>query len=274
MIARLVGATCALLLLAGGIALSADKTRAVVAAAVRNHQFTALKGMTVENNDGEHLGTLTDFVLDMSSGRVQFGIITSGGIGPFAKQKIVPGFCLSLSSIKRHTLALDVNDTRWSKAPVFEAKHLDDLTNPARKQQIAGFYHFTGDIGNKEMYSVTTLSPTSRPNAADPRKAETLVLASDLLRRDVLDPHKESMGKISDVLIDTTQRKDTFVIFSSGGFLKRGSSYAVPLSDLQKTDHKTQLILPGPIDLAAAPLFEWSAPSPAGIYRYDVKQRP
>src|SRR2546430_11034404 len=89
------------------------------AVALRNHQFTVLKGTTVENNDGERLGTLKDFVFDGHSGRVEFAIIKSGGFGPMSKQRIAPAFGLSLSSIKKHTLSLDVTDTRWGNAPLF-----------------------------------------------------------------------------------------------------------------------------------------------------------
>jgi sporulation protein YlmC with PRC-barrel domain len=267
MTARLVGMTISIVLLAQGIASPADRTRRLNDA-IQNHQFTTLKGMTVENSDGERLGTLTDFVLNPQSGRVEFGIIKAGGIGPFAKQKIVPSFCLSLSSVKARTVALDVNDRRWPQAPGFDAKHLGDVNNPARKKQITEFYHFLGDIAEKERYSVKTLSATGRQNSGP---GESLVLASELMGCEVLSANRRSMGKISDVLMDTTQRKDTYVIFSSGGFLKRGNSYAVPLNDVQKTDHKAQLALPPDIDPAAAPGFDWSKPAAAGIYRYDLK---
>jgi sporulation protein YlmC with PRC-barrel domain len=269
MIARVVGTTAALLLVASA-ALPADKSRPV-RVAIQNHQFTSLRGMTVENNDGERLGTLTDFVLNVQSGRVEFGIIRSGGVGPFAKQKIVPSFCLSLSSVKAHTVALDVNDTRWSKAPGFDPKNLKDLNSPARKTQIAEFYHFTGDIAEKERYSVKTLSATGRrPNGS---AGENLVLASDLMGCQMLCANRHPMGKICDVLIDTTQRMDKYVIFSSRGFLKSGNCYAVPLSDIQKFDHKTGLILPIDVDFAAAPPFDWTRPAAPGIYSYDLKAR-
>jgi sporulation protein YlmC with PRC-barrel domain len=268
MIARLVGPTTALLLLTQGIGFSADRTGRL-RSAIQNHQFTALKGMTVENGDGERLGTLTDFVLNPQSGRVEFGVIKSGGVGPFATRKIVPSFCLSLSSVKAGTIALDVNDTRWSQAPGFDAKHLQDLNNPDRKKQIAEFYHFVGDIADKERYSVKTLSSTGRQN---PASGARLMLASDLMGSEVLSANRQPMGKICDVLMDTSQRKDTYVIFSSGGFLRRGNRYAVPLSDVTKTDHKAQLVLPADVDPAAAPVFDWSKPAAPGIYHYDLKQ--
>jgi sporulation protein YlmC with PRC-barrel domain len=267
MIARLVGITTTLVFLTQGVAFSADRTRRL-RDAIQSHQFTSLKGMTVENNDGERLGTVTDFVLNPGSGRVEFGIVKSGGFGPFTKEKIVPSFCLSLSSVKAATVALDVNDTHWSQAPGFDAKHLQDLNNPARKQKIAEFYHFLGDIGAKEMYSLRTLSATGRQN---PKSDESLLLATEFIGCQVLSGSRKPMGKISDILIDTTQRKETYVIFSSGGFLKHGNCYAVPLSDVQKTDHKAQLILPSDVDPAAAPVFDWSKPAAPGIYRYDLK---
>jgi sporulation protein YlmC with PRC-barrel domain len=269
MITRLVGITAALLLLGQGIASPADRTRRLTDA-IHNHQFTTLRGMTVENNDGERLGTLTDFVLNTQYGRVEFGIIKSGGVGPFAKYKIVPSFCLSLTSVKAGTVALDVNDTRWSQAPRFDARQLQDLNSPARKKEIAEFYHFVGDIGEKERYSVKTLSSTGRQN---PGAGESLVLASDLVGSEVLNADRHPMGKISDILMDTSQRKETNVIFSSGGFLKHGNGYAVPLSDVRKTDHKAQLILPSDVDPAAAPVFDWSKPAGPGIYRYELKSR-
>jgi sporulation protein YlmC with PRC-barrel domain len=213
MIARLVG-TIYIIFLAGGIASSADKPR-TVRSAVRNYQFTILKGMSVENNDGERLGTVADFVLDLQSGHVKFGIVKSGGFRPFSEQKIVPGFCLLLS-IKENTLALDVNSARWSKAPGFDRGHLKDLSDPARKKQIAEFYHCPDEIAEKQTSSIKTLSQTGRQGPAGLGKGETLMLASDLMGRELVNGSRQSMGKISNLILDTTQRKDTFAIFATG----------------------------------------------------------
>src|SRR4051812_8413902 len=104
--------------------------------AIREHQFTMLKGMTVENGDGEKLGVLADFALDLQTGTAEFGIVKLSGIGPLAKKRVVPAEYFVLGSVKAGILALDVTGNRWAKAPVFNAKNVQHLNEPKHRREI------------------------------------------------------------------------------------------------------------------------------------------
>src|SRR3954452_6637449 len=50
-----------------------------------------LIGKTVQSKNGEKLGTINDFVIDKQSGRLDFAIISTGGLaGVGAVSKVVP----------------------------------------------------------------------------------------------------------------------------------------------------------------------------------------
>jgi sporulation protein YlmC with PRC-barrel domain len=226
---------------------------------IQSHQFKALKGKTIENHDGEKLGCLKDFILDTASGRVEYALIKSSGPAPFVKERIVPGFCLSLSSVKKDTLALDVTNNRWDKAPTFNKRDLATLGTPMKRQEIAGSYHIITEVAGAQKLSPTG---TSDANSDNRRK---LVLASDLIGQSLLDSAGHPIGKISDVLVDTSSRGDTFVLFSARASKSTGT-FAIALRSIQSTG-RTLALPANQTDLAAAPPFDWPNVQPGQIYR-------
>jgi len=238
------------------------------AAALRAHQFTVLRGTVVENYDGERLGTLKDFVLAASSGKVEFALIKSGGIGPISKERIVPSFCLSLNSVKEDTLSLDVTDTRWGAAPVFKRKHLQDLGNPAARHEVAGFYHFTGDTARAEQDAAGSLTPTG-PASQAPAQNQKMLLASELVGRGIVNQSHKCLGKVCNLLIDASSTRDSFIVFSAPGFAKN-HAFAIPFKSIQESDKGNLMVKLNEDDLAGAPLFDCTKPEEAAVYRYDV----
>jgi sporulation protein YlmC with PRC-barrel domain len=230
--------------------------------ALRNSQFKVLRGMTVENYDGQKLGGLKDFVLDPLSGRVEFAIIKSGGTGPFSRQKIAPGFGLSLESVKLRTLSLDISDTRWAKAPVFERKHLQDLSDPARRLEIAGFYHFVRPVQPAEREP--SLSPTGRNG----EQKKLVALASDLIGKEIVDADRHRLGKISDLLVDTGSGKGAFILFSADNNTKPSGTFAVPLRNAFQIDRDRITVRARHNDLDRAPAFQWKPEAETPVYRY------
>jgi len=257
----------AFLLAANQAALGADNN----AAALHNHQFTVVKGTVVENYDGERLGTLKDFVLGAPSGKVEFALIKSGGVGPISKERIVPSFCLSLSSVKEHTLSLDVTDTRWGSAPVFKRKHLQDLASPTAKREIASFYHFVGDTAQVAgQRSGASLSPTGSGGERPENQNEKMVLASELVGPAIVDKNQKCLGKSCDVLIDCTADRGTFILFSAGSFRRNHRAFAVPLKSIQQWEKGKLILKLNESDLAAAAVFDWTRLERLPVYRYDA----
>src|SRR5438874_7674000 len=58
---------------------------------IRNSLLHNLIGVTVENHDGEKLGKIKNFTLDLQSGQAEFVLVSSGGIvGVGSHLKVVP----------------------------------------------------------------------------------------------------------------------------------------------------------------------------------------
>src|SRR5437773_6388035 len=74
---------------------------------IQSHLARRIIGRTVENYDGDKLGKLKDFAVEMRSGQVACAIISSGGVaGIGSTWKPVPPQSLSLATAKRGTAAL------------------------------------------------------------------------------------------------------------------------------------------------------------------------
>src|ERR1041385_8977594 len=227
---------------------------------LHNSQFKVLRGMTIENYDGEKLGTLKDFVLDPHSGRAEFVIVKSSGIGPFAKQRVAPAIGLSLQSVKERTLSLDVTVVRWTKAPVFEKKNLKDFGSPGKQQEIAAFYHFS-----------PSLVPTGRKGPQENPPNKKLTVASDVLGKEIMDESQRRLGKICDVLVDTTTGREAFILFSTKNAQGSRDSFAISLKSLLEMTKDHIIVHVRQKDLAAAPVFRWRQASDSIVYRYDAK---
>ena len=231
---------------------------------LRNAQFKTLRGMAVENHDGEKLGTLKDFVLDAQSGRVKFAIIKSGGVGPLAKQKIVPGIGLSLESVKLRTLSMDVSAKRWTKAPVFERKRLQELSDPEKQREILAFLHFSDAGAEKD----SSLLPTGRKGPDAKQQNRKLVLASEFVVKEILDETHPRLGKSYDLLVDTTSTRESFILFSSGKSAGSGDTFAVPLTSVLEIGKDGITVRAKQNDLPAAPPFRWETGSSVTVFRY------
>src|SRR5438876_5538462 len=92
---------------------------------IQRSRLSHIRDMAVENKDGETLGHLKDFVVDMGTGEIKYGVVSVRGfLGVRATRKIVPVAILSGATTKKRTLALDVDLRRWKKAPQFRRSEL------------------------------------------------------------------------------------------------------------------------------------------------------
>src|SRR6266478_10220685 len=130
-----------------------------------NHRISHLEGMKVEDYDGETLGTLKDFVVDMQAGEIKFALVSLGGLsGMVASLRIVPAPRLSMATTKRETLSLDIPKFRWKRAPSFKRADLAELSQSQQAQQrVTQFYALTpGEpkmTGKQSTHGISRLSP-------------------------------------------------------------------------------------------------------------------
>jgi sporulation protein YlmC with PRC-barrel domain len=100
-----------------------------------------LRGRKVINYDNEDLGTIEDFMLDTSTGRFGYAVLSCAGIA--GKKKLFP--------VPLHALTVDTDGDRFmlnadretlSYAPGFRPDEWPDTDDPRWKSGVNRFYSF------------------------------------------------------------------------------------------------------------------------------------
>lgn len=259
-----------------------------VSSLFQNDCASRLRGRTVENTDGQELGTVRDFIVNLSAGEVCYVIIASGGfLGLGEEQMVVPAQAVSTATAKKDVVALDVNIPRWQRAPRFNG-HLADVANPAKSQRILQFYApllpATGPA--RETGSGQSTGPAPSPTGRhvetvpDPNRSY-IALVSELVGRSMCNRQQEKLGTISDLLLDLSGRKPVFAILATGSILGRRGNFAVPLRAVRLTATRGLELDANQRRFAEAPPFNehaWQAAAKRAdnqVYRYvETKKAP
>jgi len=107
---------------------------------IRASQFV---GMNVRDSQNQAIGEVKDVVVDLSSGRVVYTVLASGGVlGIGDKLFAVPMPAYSFSSAD-HRLSLNVDRTRLQSAPVFDRRDWSSATNPTFVTDVYRYYNVT-----------------------------------------------------------------------------------------------------------------------------------
>ena len=111
----------------------------------RTLSASTLIGNEVRNRQGEELGKVEDFMLDLETGRVVYAVLSFGGfLGLGNKLFAVPWSAFTLDSPK-HAFLLDVAKERLKEAPGFDKDHWPDVVDAEARTRIFAFYGVTPD---------------------------------------------------------------------------------------------------------------------------------
>ena len=101
---------------------------------------SSLTGDRVYNRAGDDLGKLTDIMIDMSSGRIAYGVLSFGGfLGMGDKLFAVPWRRLGVDEESKHFI-LDVAKETLERAPGFDKDNWPDMADPSWSAQIHSHY--------------------------------------------------------------------------------------------------------------------------------------
>jgi sporulation protein YlmC with PRC-barrel domain len=246
----------------------------------------ALIGMRLENLSGQHLGTLKDFALDMGSGEVRYAIVSSGRRFSLRKEvRAVPPQLISGATAKQRTLAANLTLEQWKNAPTFKLRDLSRLAERKQAGEIEAFYSRTTPdpllAENRPPAGVAVpLKPTglSRDGQRKGDELPQLEFASRVIGRDLMNPQREDIGQVSDLLLDLAEPDRVFAIVSTGRFLRRHDTYAVPFQALDRSAGGKKLVMNADqASFGQAPPFTrdaWNDKTPAGtakVFRYDER---
>lgn len=92
----------------------------------------------VESRDGEHLGRITELMIDMERGCIAYAVLSFGGLlGIGDKLFAVPWEAFHLQG---HTLILNVDKDTLKRAPGFDKDYWPDISDPAWAAQVHRHY--------------------------------------------------------------------------------------------------------------------------------------
>lgn len=99
-----------------------------------------LTGDAVRNLEGEKLGKLEDFVVDLDSGRVRYAVLSFGGLAGIGdKLFAVPPETLSIDTDEK-CLVFNVDKEQLKNAPGFDKDNWPDFADPALGSSVYGHY--------------------------------------------------------------------------------------------------------------------------------------
>ena len=100
-----------------------------------------LQGDDVINLQGEKLGSIEDIMLDVSSGKVAYAVLSFGGIlGMGDKLFAIPWGALTLDA-DRKCFVLDVPKDRLQNAPGFDKDHWPAMADASWASQVYAYYN-------------------------------------------------------------------------------------------------------------------------------------
>ena len=102
-----------------------------------------LLGNDVYNNDGEDLGDIKEFMIDMASGNVAYAVLSFGGLlGMGNKLFAVPWKALTLDTVNRR-FTLNVKEESLKDAPGFDKDHWPSMADATWASGVHKFYGTT-----------------------------------------------------------------------------------------------------------------------------------
>lgn len=101
---------------------------------------STLEGDEIVNRQGEKLGTLEEIMLDVSSGRIAYAVLSTGGfLGMGDKLFAVPWQALTLDT-DNECFILDVDKDRLQNAPGFDKNHWPAMADQRWASELHTYY--------------------------------------------------------------------------------------------------------------------------------------
>lgn len=101
---------------------------------------STLTGDDIVNPQGESLGDLKDIMLDTSTGKIAYAVLSFGGVfGIGDKLFAVPWSSLRIDGEKKN-LVLNVSKERLKDAPGFDKDNWPNFSDPTFGQTISSYY--------------------------------------------------------------------------------------------------------------------------------------
>jgi sporulation protein YlmC with PRC-barrel domain len=108
---------------------------------------SSLGGTKVINKAGKHLGKIEDFVVDLTTGRIAYAVLSFGAFMATDKLFAIPIKALKLD-LEKETFILDVYKEQLENAPGFDKNHWPDMADPDWGAKVHTFFGVAPHDGN------------------------------------------------------------------------------------------------------------------------------
>jgi sporulation protein YlmC with PRC-barrel domain len=197
-----------------------------------------LMGKTVRDQQGEDLGEIEDFALDLEQGKLNYVVLSTGGL---MEQRLVG---ISADELQAATDD-DVYIARVSQQEIEQAQALPDENWPsqptvasgAQPQRDTELAPFEGRETQRDtQYDTQREGQTGTQTGAQPgqrtgdvqtgmdrdhQQMHGVRKASELMGKTVRDQQGEDLGKIEDFALDLQQGELHYVVIDTGGFMSQ-----------------------------------------------------
>lgn len=101
---------------------------------------STLSGDAIKNPQGDSLGDLKEIMIDTTSGKVAYAVLSFGGVlGMGNKLFAVPWGALTVDG-ENKCLLLNASKERLKDAPGFDKDHWPNFAEPAFAEKLSGYY--------------------------------------------------------------------------------------------------------------------------------------
>jgi sporulation protein YlmC with PRC-barrel domain len=101
---------------------------------------STLEGDDIVNRQGDTLGELEEIMLDVSTGRIAYAVMSAGGfLGMGDKLFAIPWSALTLDP-ENHCFILDADKARFENAPGFDKDHWPSMADTTWANEVHSYY--------------------------------------------------------------------------------------------------------------------------------------
>jgi sporulation protein YlmC with PRC-barrel domain len=101
---------------------------------------STLLGERVRNLAGEELGNIEELMVDLTSGRIAYAVLSFGGFLGFGSKRFPVPWNALRSDRGAHEIVLDTDRETLERAPHFDREKWPDMANPAFEKEVHGHY--------------------------------------------------------------------------------------------------------------------------------------
>lgn len=179
-----------------------------------------LIGQDVASQDNQSLGEIQDLVIDTSANRVDYALISTGGVlGVGDTIRAVPFTAFQSGVVSRGALTLDVTKAKFEAAPRMDGK---DVAVLASQHKSLNDYYGVKD------------SMMARISSAMSDKSPVLQRASDILGENVVNSG-QNVGEIEDVLVSFDNGRATVLIDPNDDYTSTDRKFLISFDRLNRS---------------------------------------